>query len=813
MPASGYRRLVPSWFAAACLLAAVAAPAGAVDLTAFYSDDATEYSTGIFMQPNTAAASPFAEAKFLMRPFTLDTDGATQGVFFLSSPDSLLDVFLPDGTPVPLPASWNFNLVPPVVYVSAAEPGETHLVLRHRQVVPVLSRTSVLAGAADIVKIRVGPFPGLAGRTLAAYPFFEYVKAINLDQRIDAALDPTRHPERVGLPYRSYVVAHKTPAQWAANRTLTDVSGGFGTHSVMGADIQSNTVIVWAAGLLGDAGENLGVPYDIVYDFGQDGFLDPGDLIDGFDANEAGVYVLKDTTLLGPYATAQFEFDNLNLFPTNAFDGGAARNMRSRGRVVYPNPLPAGQLPLVTFSHGNTGIVNSYQGYTYLQDLLASHGFITASFDMFPAHVGLGIRWRGWLTNKNTERMIVQTALYPQMGGGVIDGKVDGSRIVTSGHSRGGEGVIVQYNQVANPGIAGIRPPGGTLTGFDATSFKGIHSIAEVTFLTAAEGSDPQDVPFLLYFGSADDDVCGCSSSVLPTIHYNRADGDKAWVYLYGAGHGYYNTLWACTCAGPNLMLASEVQASSKGYLLPWVQRVVRGNVPATDFFTRGADRFRPIGTQFIAATRRMVAMWRDEAGTGNFTVDDFQAQPATTTSSSGQPVAFTVSNLLETNFLDSNPTGGYSAGEPDGGFWWETSGVIFNWNGADFRYDQTVAPAQRDLRDDAYVSFIACQQANHPDTIGLNGDCSISLTLIDGDGVSSKINTSAYGSIDVTYNRISGGWGTAFKTFRVRIADFETNGSGIDLSNVVTLRFSVGSTNGSTRGRIGLDDIEIVKE
>jgi hypothetical protein len=56
-------------------------------------------------------------------------------------------------------------------------------------------------------------------------------------------------------------------------------------------------------------------------------------------------------------------------------------------------------------------------------------------------------------------------------------------------------------------------------------------------------------------------------------------------------------------------------------------------------------------------------------------------------------------------------------------------------------------------------------------------------------------------------------GWGAAFKTFRVRIADFENNGSGIDLGNVVTLRFETGSENGSARGRIGLDDIEIVKE
>ncbi len=813
MPVIGFRVVASSLLAAAVVLLAARAEA-AVDLTAAFSDDATELSTGIFMRVNSISTRPFAEARFLMRPFSLDTGGASSGAFVLGSPGDFLEAFLPDGTPVPLPATWNHDAVPPQVLVSAIAPGETHLYLWNRPASPVFSRPRKQSADVDVVKIRIGPFPGLAGRTLAAYPWFEFVQAVNQDDRIDAAIDPTRHPERAGLPFRSYVVLHRTAEEWAADPTLADVSGGFGTHVVSTPDIQANIVTLWAAGLDGDAGENLGVPYDVVFDFGLDGRLDPGDLVDGLDASgEAGIYVLADTTQLGPHATAQFEFDDASLFPTAAFDGGSARSMRSRGRVVHPDPLPPGKVPLVTFAHGNTGIGASYQGYTYLQTLLASHGFVTASFDMFPAHVALGIRWRGWLTNKNTERMIVQTALYPEMGGGVLDGKVDGDRIVTSGHSRGGEGVIVQYNQVAHPEIPGIIPPGGTLTGFDASSFKGIHAIAEVTFLTEASGSDPRDVPFLLYFGSSDDDVCGCLSSVAPTIHYNRAEGDKAWVYLYGAGHGYFNSLWSCTCTGPNLMTRPEVEAISKGYLLPWVQRVVRGSRPAIDFFTRGADRFRPIGTKSVPASRRIVTMWRDEPGLGNFTVDDFESQPATTTSSSGQPVSFDVSGLVETPFADYNPSGGYSPGEPDGGFWWATNGVIFNWNGADFRYDQAIAPAERDLRDDAYVSFIACQQSNHPDTIGLGGDASISVTLVDSAGVSSSINTSAYGSIDTTYNRSAGGWGTAFKTFRVRIADFETNGSGIDLGSVETIRFDVGSANGSVRGRIGIDDVEIVKE
>ncbi|HET9481775.1 MAG TPA: hypothetical protein VFP98_08470 [Candidatus Polarisedimenticolia bacterium] len=807
-----------------CLVLAPAL-AAAQDVTAAFSDDATEDTAGVFLSVNEYAPrlvngrQPwlFQEARFLMRPFSLSTGGSGHARYRLSeSPvwadQPLLEVFLPDGTPVPLPAEFPAALLPPTILVSALDTGETLLRLRG------VDDGHGPPARKDEVLVRAGANPPLAGRPLAAYPWFEFVRAINQNQRLETALDPNRHAERLGLEYDVYVVRHKTPADWAQDPTLDDLTKRVERVAVVGPSIQQNVVVPWRQ-LRADQTEALGAPYDVVYDFGHDGTLDPGDLIDGFHFREAGFYVLEDTTLDGPLAVAKFEFDDPNLFYTEGFDGGSTRRMRSRGLVYYPNPLPAGKLPLVTFSHGNTGIQTSYQGYQHLQRLLASHGFITASFDMFPAHVSLGIRWRGWLTNKNTERLILQTKLkdesgnpYPPMGDGILDEKVDPARLVTVGHSRGGEGVIFQYNQVANPDIPGIRPPNGTLQGFDANSFQGISTFAQTTFYSAADGSKTDGRDFLMFFGSADDDVCGCTSGVLPTVHYNRARGDKAMLYLYGAGHGYFNQLWSCTCSGPFFMTRPDVEAITKGYLFPWVMLVTYDNVPALDLFTRSPSVFRPIGTEFIGPEKRIINLWRDGKTRGNFVLEDYQKNENDPfLSSSGQPVTFTVLNLFEGLFLDTNPAGGWSSTEPDGGFWWQTNGAIWDYNGTAFDYVQTLDPAEQDLSDDVWLSFITCQQANHVDNKRNAGERHFSVTLVDVNGNRSSINLQAYGATEEPYLR-SNGWGSPFKTYRLRLSDFETDASGIDLRAIREVRLEFGVNFGSKRARLGFDDLEIVK-
>jgi hypothetical protein len=46
----------------------------------------------------------------------------------------------------------------------------------------------------------------------------------------------------------------------------------------------------------------------------------------------------------------------------------------------------------------------------------------------------------------------------------------------------------------------------------------------------------------------------------------------------------------------------------------------------------------------------------------------------------------------------------------------------------------------------------------------------------------------------------------------RLRLTDFRSDGVAPDLGNIVAVRFDFGGAYGSPRGRIGLDEIELIK-
>src|SRR6266542_2411965 len=104
----------------------------------------------------------------------------------------------------------------------------------------------------------------LAGNSLAQYPFFEYVRAFNVNAPVKVAIDPTRFPSIVGKTCDIYVVNHKSASDWSTNPALVDVTpGGALTQTFGGTTIQANTFEVAAASTLNaNAGAGLGVPYD-----------------------------------------------------------------------------------------------------------------------------------------------------------------------------------------------------------------------------------------------------------------------------------------------------------------------------------------------------------------------------------------------------------------------------------------------------------------------------------------------------------------------------------------------------------------------
>ena len=751
--------------------------------------------TGVYVPRNFARAveAPFNQLRFQMRPITISGGVAGGTVTIESSPPAApFILFNRIGAQVPLPATYPVSSLPLTLYVHGEKNGAGKLIAKD-------------AFTQDVVVFNVGPWPGLAGRSLDLYPFFEVVRAVNENDLLRSAIDPTRLPDRVGAAYDAYVVKHRPPGKWAVDPALTDVTyDGPESLTVLPGTIQANTAILWSHGLGGDAGEGLGVGYDVVFDFDRNGKLDPGDLIDGLHPTDAGIYVVDDTTALGPLGFASFEFDDPGLFQIPAFQDAPAYAARSRGLVVHPWPLQPGRLyPLVTFSHGNTNEDLSYRGYQYLQEMLASHGFITASFDMFPAH-GISANepygdpyHRAWLTLKNVERMVLQSGAprnYPAMGGGVLEpgghSVVYGKQIVLSGHSRGGEGVTLAGSQLrhlfGSQSFPGIVPPGETLYGFN--TILGIHDIAGTSFNPESGGDSPWDTPYLLFWDLPDLDVIGVDPEIQPTRRYGRATGERAWGMHYDVTHGCYNEMWTCYDS-IGFMTRDEVEAVTKGWLQPWVQRVVRGNAPEPDFFLRHTDTFRPIGTQSIDPDNAIVGRWHEGKG-ALFVVDDFETNHSVGQSSSGGVVS---TNLTVTE---------------DDVNWWESFDAEIAWTNPGGFYQTSIIPSQQDFRDAAWLSFHVAQ------LYGEEVPQVFDVTLIDAYGYKSTISLEPYGKLHRHYG-ILGDWDrSSYQSYRMRLTDFQTNGRTLDLGRIVAVRFDFGVGHGGpASGRIVLDDVEIVRE
>ncbi|HVP13839.1 MAG TPA: hypothetical protein VMV94_21880, partial [Phycisphaerae bacterium] len=218
----------------------------------------------------------------------------------------------------------------------------------------------------------------LAGNSLTAYPYFEYVKAFNRNATIQLALDPTRYPGIVGQTADVYVVEHKSPGLWQIDPSLVDVTaGGAKTVTFLGSTIQGNTFTITGPNELSalvydpETGDftGLGHAYDMVVDFNRNGQLDGGDYIDGFGP-EAGLYVIHDTSQLGPLAVT-----DVTPYSVGTIHGIPAGDTMEV--LYYPTNIQSmTPRPLIVIGHGNG---HQYTWYDHIGHHMASYGYIVMS--------------------------------------------------------------------------------------------------------------------------------------------------------------------------------------------------------------------------------------------------------------------------------------------------------------------------------------------------------------------------------------------------------------------------------------------------
>jgi hypothetical protein len=695
-------------------------------------------------------------------------------------------------------------------------------------------KLSVSAGLSAVdstsVRLRVDRFPGAIGIALPAYPFHRVLRTANAGDTVKVALDPSRHAERVGAAASVYVVAHKAPAQWAADPSLADATGVPIPTTISAGSIRDNLITTHPL----PPGD-----YDVVYDFGGNGKLDPGDLLDSGDASGApSITAEKSMTAAGPLALAPPAFYGIGAAPAKTtipagFDGiPAPYDFRLRGQVIYPSSL-APSNPLVVFLHGNHiplqlpdgagGLVTvsplittdeNYKGYTYLQNQLASRGFVTASVDLDetngPGVYGNvpypGIQVRAWIGLKNIELLLTDATI----AGGALAGKIDPARIILVGHSRGGEAVIVAYDQLVN---TASRPPGWTLNpALTAAGIRGLVSLSPITRqIHDAPATTQPDVPYLLLFGSADGDVNGASLGAQPFQHYDRARGDKFAVRIEGADHNHFNTSWAYDDAttlvsgsvfaptltplappvGPALVPEARQRTVATAYLNAFAA-AISGDAAARAYFTEQPSMLRPLGVdpaESLHGQSRLVQP-------APIVIDDYEGAAANDVSSSGQPVSFTVTALSEL-VLDHlvDPAAAF--------FNQQTRGALFSWAGP-AEYVETLPPAARNLADARAICLRAAQQPP-----AAAAPISFALELQDAQGNKSAIDLSTLGSLEAIYQAQLLGTdltSAAFKTFCLPPSAFTADGKNIDLSQAALLRLKLAAPG----SRIAIDDIEV---
>lgn len=647
----------------------------------------------------------------------------------------------------------------------------------------------------------------LAGNSLGEYPHFEYVKAFNEDSTVELAVDPNLFPEIIGQTGDIYVVEAKTSGGWLADPSLVDVtSGGPQTEAFGGSTIQENTfTVVGPYELSSDVydtntGGNtgLGHGYDMVIDFNQNGLLDTGDYIDGF-GREAGLYVVHDTAAAGPLAVTE-----LPVYSVGAVFGIPSN--KTYEDTYYPTNIAAmGELPLIIISRGNG---HQYIWYDHIGFHMASYGYVVMSHDN---NTEPGTLEASLTTLGHTDAFLDQ---LDTIGGGVLEGHVDSHRITWIGHSRGAEGVAIAYDRITD------SPPSYTPTHFTPEDIVLISSMLPTDF-QGTNTANPHDANYHLWTAAGDSDVDGSAGcNICQTFHlHDRATRFRQSTIVQGTGHAWFHDGGGSSYfTGPCPIYEENTHLIQLGHFLPLIKHYVEGNIPASDFLWRQYERFHPIGVDTSNPCIVVTNEYRNGADDGNFFIDDYQTETSLSVSSSGGAVSYSVQNVTEGRLDDNNSSFSWTPSDPFNGATQASSsdtsrGVVFDWTDEDRYYEWEIIPSQRDFSDDLYISFRGAQGTQHPNTLAVMGDETFTMTLRDGNATTSSINIGAYGGgLEQPYAR-EGGWHNEMERIRIRLADFLTNGSGLDLTDIVAVRLDVGPSWGSDEGRIVIDELMLTND
>lgn len=266
-----------------------------------------------------------------------------------------------------------------------------------------------------------------------------------------------------------------------------------------------------------------------------------------------------------------------------------------QGRIWYP--ADAENCPVLFIAHGNHHIATeSYLGYGYLGEYLASHGYVVVSVDQNACNM---------LTNENDGRAVlllehIELLLqYNSAAENPLYRRLDADNIAIAGHSRGGEMVATAYlfNEYDR------YPENGVIRFSYDFDIKSIIAIAPTVnqYKPADHSVALEDVNYLLLHGAADRDVTNfMGMSQYENISFT-GEGDylKSALYIAGANHGQFNELWGqydqrgpfTTLFNPaSLISQSDQQQIARVFIKVFLDVTLRGDTSCRSLLTDWDD-------------------------------------------------------------------------------------------------------------------------------------------------------------------------------------------------------------------------------
>jgi hypothetical protein len=276
----------------------------------------------------------------------------------------------------------------------------------------------------------------------------------------------------------------------------------------------------------------------------------------GLAALKSPAQTTPDPGLPGSHAVSFASYDLGDLAFT---DPSFPYPMEVRGNVHYPTDITTGggPYPVLVFLHGrhettfqtsnpsNTALewppspgyesITSFQGYDYLGQQMASHGYIVISISANAINADdnsvsdRGMSARAALTQHHLDLWNTWNTAGGAPFGTLFIGKLDLTNVGTMGHSRGGEGVVAHAllnRSLGSPyGIKAVLPLAPV--DFHRDILNGI-PLMNIAPYCDGDVSDLQGVHFY-------DDVRYSDPS---------DETPKHSLLVMGANHNFYNTVW-----------------------------------------------------------------------------------------------------------------------------------------------------------------------------------------------------------------------------------------------------------------------------